>query len=162
MALSDEDRAAIREVREWMETSQAVPPATWERVLRLAGEVPPEPADLTFWYDPNEPNVWMRNDNATLMVHGPNDLNRWWCTGDDRNFSWDHVSGDALHLVELVPADTTAAKARTILHELASAWQAWHRNACGRRETLANCEYHECVHRYQALLAYGLEEDWEE
>lgn len=164
MALSDEDRGAIKVVRRFLD--EASPGdlgerAAWERVLKLAGEEPPEPADGTFWLDEEECDVLVRDDKAVLMVSGPGDLYRWYRTGDGEKFSWIEVCRISPKLVELVRATPAAKKAATILYELASAWQSWHHENCGRREPLGNCQYHECAHRWRALLGYGLEENWE-
>lgn len=160
MGLSDEDRAAIKVVRRFLD--EASPGdlgerAAWKRVLRLAGEEPPEPASGTFWLDPEENELWMRDDTAAF---DHNDPSRWWCTGTGEKFSWIQVCLIAPKLVELVVADVTTRRAHTILFELASAWEAWHHTACGRSLPLVRCDYHECRHRWQALLGYGLGEDW--
>jgi hypothetical protein len=105
MALSDEDRAAIRVVRRFLD--EASPGdlgerAAWERVLKLAGEEPPEPADRTFWLDEEECDVWVRDDKTTAWVYGPSNLDRWWKTGSGENFSWIDVCRLSPKLVELV------------------------------------------------------------
>jgi hypothetical protein len=159
MALSDQDRAAMRRLRE---VATGVDPGTVaaiERVLALAGLEPEEPAEGTFWYDPEEHDVWIRDDKS---AYDSNDLSRWWTTGSGEKFSWIQVWGLAPKLVELVRADEVDAKKRQwLLVELHGAWEAWHHNACGRSKPLSLCGYHECAHRWKTLLDLGYLKEWE-
>lgn len=166
MALSDEDRAAIGIVRAMVE---AVPPddrldtvgiGALERVLKLAGEEPAEPGDGTFWLDPEENDLWIRDDMAT-QSRGTGDLDRWFVTGGNRNFSWNEIGAARDRLVELVRRQNAESRYRMFLVELHGSWEAWHHNACGRKVPLSRCEYHECAHRWGMLLGYGFEKEWE-
>lgn len=165
MALSDEDRAAIRIVRAMMaavpveDRLDTVGIAALERVLKLAGEEPKEPADRTFWFDEEECEVWIRDDRAT--INGRGDLRRWRATRSGGNFTWTEVCGFASKLVELVRIDAPGKNYQAVLMELHWAWEAWHRNACGKGKPLSECQYHECAHRWKVLLGYGFDKEWE-
>lgn len=155
MALSDEDRAAIREVREWMQESQALPSATWERVLKLAGEEPEEPADGTFWFDPAENDLWIRDDKAVAMVNGPNDLHRWWCTGTGEKFSWIEVFRQAPVLVELVRADEAPVTLQTALRDLRARAEAMHVLLHGPNPAISGCTSGPCYMMWRGLCEHG-------
>jgi hypothetical protein len=155
MALSDEDRAAIAHVRMLVAGMPSQDKEHLERVLRLADEGPAEPDEGTFWLDPEENDLWIRDDRAVTFGF---DLARWFRTGDDQKFTW----AQAPRLTELVRADEASKRYRTFLMELHGSWEAWHHNACGMRGLLSGCEYHECVHRWGVLLGYGFEKEWEE
>jgi hypothetical protein len=161
MALSDEDRAAIRELREHLEGKNPfIPSEKWERVLKLAGEEPEEPANGTFWLDPDENNLWIRDDLAG-GYDDPVDLGRWWGTGRPAEFSWIQVHRSAPNLVELVRKDTLAAQGSAILSELFGTWEAIHHEKCGRG-LLSTCSYPGCQGRWRQLVAWGCDTTWEQ
>jgi hypothetical protein len=159
MTLSGEDLAAIGRVRGLLDALSRDDRRSLERVLALAGEKPSEPVDGTFWLDPEEMDLWIRDDKAAPFGF---DLSRWFTTGTDENFSWSEISGIAPRLVELVRRSDAQSRHRVVLMELHGSWEAWHHNACGRQEPLSGCGYHECVHRWGVLLGYGYEKEWEE
>lgn len=161
MALSDEDLRAVRRLRAQMDEMAPSARNDLERVLRLAGEELKEPGDGTFWLDPEETDLWVRDDMAS-QFRGNGDLDRWFVTGSDKNFSWKEVGRAQDRLVELVRKDSTPTSARNLLLELHGAWEAWHYNACGREVPLRLCAYHECLHRWMELLRFGFEREWEQ
>jgi hypothetical protein len=151
MALSDEDREAIQYVRGYLEGRTPLPKVfLWERVLKLAGEEPPEPADGTWWLDIEEDQLWIRDDKA---AYDHSDLGRWWCTGTGEKFSWIQMCGMRLRLVELVRKDSTGV----VVDEMYGAAEALHVKLHGSAPgTLFTCTSPECRFARDAALRHGL------
>lgn len=160
MPLSDQDRAVMRRLRSQMDEMAPAARADLKRVLKLAGEEPGEPANGTFWWDPDENDLWMRDDMAG--GYGDHvDLGRWWATGRAQEFSWIEVHAEAPKLVELVRKDSLAAQGSAILTELFGTWEAVHHEKCGRG-LMSTCSYSECKDLWKKLVAWGCDTTWEQ
>lgn len=153
MALSDEDRAAIRLVREFLEQDGPLGDRDkWERVLKLAGEEPLEPDAGTFWLDPDDHDVYLRDDRATLDF---NDLHRWWCTAVEEKFTWIEVFRRAPKLVELVRADEASVPLQAALRDLRVRAEAMHVKLHGPNPAISGCTSGPCYMMWRGLCDHG-------
>lgn len=153
MPLSDEDREAIGYVRGYLE-GRLPPPKEylWERVLKLAGEEPPEPANGTFWFDPAENDLWIRDDRAAF---DDNDPSRWWTTGSGEKFSWIEVCHRVPKLVELVRADGVDVPLHAALLDLHSRAEAMHEKLHGPNPPISQCTSGPCYMMWRSLRDHG-------